>query len=107
MFFDEGLAGVHLKGIQWVHLGNFRDETRFQVDDVVIWAMWGKLFMGFFGEDILEVSASFREGGFRGFSLLGDLSQDGEFPDGFSGEPGFPFSKASSRFEIHIHPQPS
>ena len=48
MFFDEGLACLHLLRVQGINFGDFRGKSWFEVNDMVIRLMWRKFVMSLF-----------------------------------------------------------
>ena len=60
MFFDKGFTGFHLHWVERVDFSDLRGEVWAEFNGVVIGAVWGKLVMGFLGEDIFEVFAPVR-----------------------------------------------
>ena len=81
MFFNECFASLHFLGVQGIYLGDFREEARLKINDVVVWAMRWEFLMGLFGEHILKVFAPVQESGLLRFGLLSNLGRDGDLLD--------------------------
>ena len=73
MFFDKCFTHFHLERVQRVYLGNLGNEAGLKVDDVIIWLVRWKFFMGFLQEHIFKVLTPFQQGCFLRFGFLGDL----------------------------------
>ena len=102
VFFNKGLACLHLHRIERVDFGNFGNEVGAKFDGVVIGTMRGELVMSFLREDVCEVFTPIGYDWFYRSRCLSNLGRDRCFMDLFSIQPGLSFVQPMGDLSIGI-----